>query len=62
MVVTAHGRDPRTGSERLPGAATVAVLTAPGAGAAELGAGLIGWSRRCWSPSTWAPPPNGSAR
>ena len=45
-MVTAHGRDPRTGPERLPGAALVAVLTAPGAGAAELGAGLIGWSRR----------------
>ncbi|MFI7657852.1 precorrin-6y C5,15-methyltransferase (decarboxylating) subunit CbiE [Micromonospora parva] len=45
-VVTAHGRDPRTAVNACRALPLVAVLTAPGAGAAELGAGLIGWSRR----------------
>ncbi|MET7375355.1 precorrin-6y C5,15-methyltransferase (decarboxylating) subunit CbiE [Micromonospora arida] len=45
-VVTAHGRDPRAAVNACRALPLVAVLTAPGAGAAELGAGLIGWSRR----------------
>ncbi len=45
-VVTAHGRDPRTAVNACRALPLVAVLTAPGAGATELGAGLIGWSRR----------------
>ncbi|MEU5781217.1 precorrin-6y C5,15-methyltransferase (decarboxylating) subunit CbiE [Micromonospora lupini] len=44
-VVTAHGRDPRPALNACRALPLVAVLTAPGAGAAELGAGLIGWSR-----------------
>ncbi|MEU8088671.1 precorrin-6y C5,15-methyltransferase (decarboxylating) subunit CbiE [Micromonospora sp. NPDC049101] len=46
VVVTAHGRDPRPALNACRALPLVAVLTAPGAGAAELGAGLIGWSRR----------------
>lgn len=45
-VVSAHGRDPRAAVNACRALPLVAVLTAPGAGAAELGAGLIGWSRR----------------
>lgn len=45
-VVTAHGRDPRPAVNACRALPLVAVLTAPGAGAAELGAGLVGWSRR----------------
>ncbi|MGN9811572.1 precorrin-6y C5,15-methyltransferase (decarboxylating) subunit CbiE [Micromonospora sp. BQ11] len=45
-VVTAHGRDPRPALNACRALPTVAVLTAPGAGATELGAGLVGWSRR----------------
>ncbi|RLP98683.1 precorrin-6y C5,15-methyltransferase (decarboxylating) subunit CbiE, partial [Micromonospora sp. CV4] len=45
-VVTAHGRDPRPALNACRALPLVAVLTAPGAGVAELGAGLIGWSRR----------------
>ncbi|MEU4335769.1 precorrin-6y C5,15-methyltransferase (decarboxylating) subunit CbiE [Micromonospora lupini] len=45
-VVTAHGRDPRPALNACRALPLVAVLTAPGAGAAELGAGLIGWTRR----------------
>ncbi|MFE9913707.1 precorrin-6y C5,15-methyltransferase (decarboxylating) subunit CbiE [Micromonospora sp. NPDC005553] len=45
-VVTAHGREPRPALNACRALPLVAVLTAPGAGAAELGAGLIGWSRR----------------
>ncbi|MEU4400870.1 precorrin-6y C5,15-methyltransferase (decarboxylating) subunit CbiE [Micromonospora orduensis] len=45
-VVTAHGRDPRAALNACRALPLVAVLTAPGAGAAELGAGLVGWSRR----------------
>ncbi|MET8361210.1 precorrin-6y C5,15-methyltransferase (decarboxylating) subunit CbiE [Micromonospora sp. NPDC005171] len=45
-VVTAHGRDPRAAVNACRALPLVAVLTAPGAGAAELSAGLIGWSRR----------------
>jgi precorrin-6y C5,15-methyltransferase (decarboxylating) CbiE subunit/precorrin-6Y C5,15-methyltransferase (decarboxylating) CbiT subunit len=45
-VVTAHGRDSRPALNACRALPLVAVLTAPGAGAAELGAGLIGWSRR----------------
>ncbi|GGR94727.1 precorrin-6y C5,15-methyltransferase subunit CbiE [Micromonospora fulviviridis] len=45
-VVTAHGRDPRPALNACRALPVVAVLTAPGAGAAELGAGLAGWDRR----------------
>ncbi|WP_435822865.1 precorrin-6y C5,15-methyltransferase (decarboxylating) subunit CbiE [Micromonospora arborensis] len=45
-VVTAHGRDPRAALNACRALPLVAVLTAPGAGAAELGAGLAGWPRR----------------
>lgn len=45
-VVSAHGRDPRPALNACRALPLVAVLTAPGAGAAELAAGLIGWSRR----------------
>ncbi|MFI6133659.1 precorrin-6y C5,15-methyltransferase (decarboxylating) subunit CbiE [Micromonospora sp. NPDC051141] len=45
-VVTAHGRDPRPALNACRALPLVAVLTAPGAGAAELGVGLVGWSRR----------------
>ncbi|MGC4816437.1 precorrin-6y C5,15-methyltransferase (decarboxylating) subunit CbiE [Micromonospora sp. DT63] len=45
-VVTAHGRDPRPALNACRALPLVAVLTAPGVGAAELGAGLIGWPRR----------------
>ncbi|MFI7649095.1 precorrin-6y C5,15-methyltransferase (decarboxylating) subunit CbiE [Micromonospora sp. NPDC049460] len=45
-VVTAHGRDPRPALNACRALPAVAVLTAPGAGAAELGAGLVGWARR----------------
>ncbi len=45
-VVTAHGRDPRPALNACRALPLVAVLTAPGAGATELGAGLAGWSRR----------------
>ncbi|MGC4798088.1 precorrin-6y C5,15-methyltransferase (decarboxylating) subunit CbiE [Micromonospora saelicesensis] len=45
-VVTAHGRDSRAAVNACRALPLVAVLTAPGAGAAELGAGLIGWPRR----------------
>ncbi|MEU0152130.1 precorrin-6y C5,15-methyltransferase (decarboxylating) subunit CbiE [Micromonospora fulviviridis] len=46
VVVTAHGRDPRPALNACRALPAVAVLTAPGAGAAELGAGLAGWDRR----------------
>ncbi|MBQ0897945.1 precorrin-6y C5,15-methyltransferase (decarboxylating) subunit CbiE, partial [Micromonospora sp. U56] len=45
-VVTAHGREPRPALNACRALPAVVVLTAPGAGAAELGAGLVGWSRR----------------
>ncbi|MGW3890630.1 precorrin-6y C5,15-methyltransferase (decarboxylating) subunit CbiE [Micromonospora chokoriensis] len=45
-VVTAHGRDLRPALNACRALPLVAVLTAPDAGAAELGAGLIGWPRR----------------
>lgn len=45
-VVTAHGRDLRPALNACRALPLVAVLTAPGAGAAELGAGLAGWPRR----------------
>ncbi|MFG2164235.1 precorrin-6y C5,15-methyltransferase (decarboxylating) subunit CbiE [Micromonospora chersina] len=45
-VVTAHGRDPRPALNACRALPAVAVLTASGAGAAELGAGLAGWDRR----------------
>ncbi|NYH41282.1 precorrin-6Y C5,15-methyltransferase (decarboxylating) [Micromonospora jinlongensis] len=45
-VVTAHGRDLRPALNACRALPLVAVLTAPGAGAAEVGAGLVGWSRR----------------
>lgn len=45
-LVSAHGRDARAALNACRALPRVAVLTAPGAGAAELGAGLVGWSRR----------------
>ncbi|WP_431975374.1 precorrin-6y C5,15-methyltransferase (decarboxylating) subunit CbiE [Micromonospora haikouensis] len=45
-VVSAHGRDPRPALNAARALPAVAVLTAPGAGAAEIGAGLVGWPRR----------------
>ncbi|PZG14461.1 precorrin-6y C5,15-methyltransferase (decarboxylating) subunit CbiE [Micromonospora craterilacus] len=45
-VVSAHGRDPRPALNACRALPAVAVLTAPGAGAAEIGRGLAGWSRR----------------
>jgi precorrin-6Y C5,15-methyltransferase (decarboxylating) len=45
-VVTAHGRNLRPALNACRALPTVAVLTAPGAGAAELAAGLAGWDRR----------------
>ncbi|WP_243707730.1 precorrin-6y C5,15-methyltransferase (decarboxylating) subunit CbiE [Micromonospora sp. KC606] len=44
-VVTAHGRDLRPALNACRALPAVAVLTAPGAGAAEIGAGLAGWPR-----------------
>ncbi|WP_243706435.1 precorrin-6y C5,15-methyltransferase (decarboxylating) subunit CbiE [Micromonospora sp. KC721] len=44
-VVTAHGRDLRPALNACRALPAVAVLTAPGAGAAEIGAGLVGWPR-----------------
>ncbi|MFR9778100.1 precorrin-6y C5,15-methyltransferase (decarboxylating) subunit CbiE [Micromonospora sp. MS34] len=45
VVVSAHGRDLRPALNACRALPVVAVLTAPGAGAAELGAGLAGWPR-----------------
>lgn len=45
-VVTAHGRDLRPALNACRALPAVAVLTAAGAGAAEIGAGLAGWPRR----------------
>ncbi|WP_019030366.1 bifunctional cobalt-precorrin-7 (C(5))-methyltransferase/cobalt-precorrin-6B (C(15))-methyltransferase [Salinispora arenicola] len=45
-VVTAHGREVHDALNACRALPLVAVLTAPGAGAAEFGAGLVGWSRR----------------
>ncbi|MFE9655157.1 precorrin-6y C5,15-methyltransferase (decarboxylating) subunit CbiE [Micromonospora sp. NPDC006431] len=45
-VVSAHGRDLRPALNACRALPAVAVLTAPGAGAAEVGAGLAGWTRR----------------
>ncbi|MFG1953549.1 precorrin-6y C5,15-methyltransferase (decarboxylating) subunit CbiE [Micromonospora sp. NPDC048830] len=45
-VVSAHGRDLRPALNAARALPAVAVLTAPGAGAAEIGAGLVGWPRR----------------
>ncbi|WP_348651048.1 precorrin-6y C5,15-methyltransferase (decarboxylating) subunit CbiE [Micromonospora sp. WMMD812] len=45
-VVSAHGRDLHPALNACRALPAVAVLTAPGAGAAEIGAGLAGWSRR----------------
>ncbi|SCG45461.1 precorrin-6Y C5,15-methyltransferase (decarboxylating) [Micromonospora halophytica] len=44
-VVTAHGRDPGPALNACRALPAVAVLTAPGAGATEIGAGLTGWPR-----------------
>jgi precorrin-6Y C5,15-methyltransferase (decarboxylating) len=46
VVVTAHGRDLRPALNACRAQPLVAVLTEPGAGGCELGAGLVGWSRR----------------
>ncbi|MFG1847922.1 precorrin-6y C5,15-methyltransferase (decarboxylating) subunit CbiE [Micromonospora carbonacea] len=45
-VVSAHGRALRPALNAARALPAVAVLTAPGAGAAEIGAGLVGWPRR----------------
>lgn len=45
-VVSAHGRELRPALNACRALPSVAVLTAPGAGATELGAGLTGWPRR----------------
>ncbi|HEX2810573.1 MAG TPA: precorrin-6y C5,15-methyltransferase (decarboxylating) subunit CbiE, partial [Kineosporiaceae bacterium] len=45
-VVTAHGRDLGPALNACRALPAVAVLTESGAGAAEIGAGLIGWPRR----------------
>lgn len=44
-VVSAHGRDPRTAYNACRALPKVAVLTGPDAGAAQLGAALVGWER-----------------
>lgn len=44
-VVSAHGRELRPALNVCRARAATAVLTAPGAGPAEIGAGLAGWSR-----------------
>ncbi|GDY30560.1 precorrin-6y C5,15-methyltransferase (decarboxylating) subunit CbiE [Gandjariella thermophila] len=44
-VVSAHGRELRPALNVCRARPSVAVLTAPGAGPAELGAGLVGWHR-----------------
>ncbi|MEU8375821.1 precorrin-6y C5,15-methyltransferase (decarboxylating) subunit CbiE [Micromonospora sp. NPDC048894] len=46
VVVTAHGRELGPALNACRALPAVAVLTAPDAGAAEIGAGLVGWSRR----------------
>ncbi|MFE7869154.1 precorrin-6y C5,15-methyltransferase (decarboxylating) subunit CbiE [Micromonospora humida] len=46
VVVTAHGRELGPALNACRALPVVAVLTAPDAGAAEIGAGLTGWSRR----------------
>ncbi|MEV4843301.1 precorrin-6y C5,15-methyltransferase (decarboxylating) subunit CbiE [Micromonospora matsumotoense] len=46
VVVTAHGRELGPALNACRALPAVAVLTAPGAGAAEIGAGLTGWARR----------------
>ncbi|MER7458679.1 precorrin-6y C5,15-methyltransferase (decarboxylating) subunit CbiE [Micromonospora sp. NPDC126480] len=70
-VVTAHGRDVRPALNACRALPLVAVLTAPGAGAAEVGAGLVGWSRRLLVAEqlgtgperlTWTTPPEAAAR
>ncbi|WP_432896441.1 precorrin-6y C5,15-methyltransferase (decarboxylating) subunit CbiE [Micromonospora matsumotoense] len=45
VVVTAHGRELGPALNACRALPAVAVLTAPGAGAAEIGAGLTGWAR-----------------
>ncbi|MDM4718972.1 precorrin-6y C5,15-methyltransferase (decarboxylating) subunit CbiE [Micromonospora sp. WMMA1363] len=70
-VVTAHGRDPRAALNACRALPLVAVLTAPGAGAAELAAGLVGWPRTLVVAEhlgtdaeriTWTTPEEGGAR
>jgi precorrin-6Y C5,15-methyltransferase (decarboxylating) len=46
IVVSAHGRDPRPAVNVCRAYPKVAVLTGPGCGPAEIGAGLDGWDRR----------------
>ncbi|MFB9433589.1 precorrin-6y C5,15-methyltransferase (decarboxylating) subunit CbiE [Streptoalloteichus tenebrarius] len=45
VVVSAHGRDATRALNVCRARPSVAVLTAPGAGPAEIGAGLVGWRR-----------------
>jgi precorrin-6B C5,15-methyltransferase / cobalt-precorrin-6B C5,C15-methyltransferase len=46
VVVSAHGRDPRTAVNVCRAHPKVAVLTGPGCGPAQIGAALDGWDRR----------------
>ncbi|KWV30710.1 precorrin-6y C5,15-methyltransferase (decarboxylating) subunit CbiE [Micromonospora rifamycinica] len=71
VVVTAHGRDLGPALHACRALPAVAVLTAPGAGATEIGAGLAGWSRRLVVAEhlgsaaervTWATPEQAAAR
>jgi precorrin-6Y C5,15-methyltransferase (decarboxylating) len=45
VVVSAHGRDPRTAVNACRAMPKTAVFTSPGCGPAELGAALAGWDR-----------------
>ena len=56
VVVSAHGRDPRTAVNACRAMAKTAVFTAPGCGPAELGAELIGWDRTLYVASRLGAP------
>jgi precorrin-6Y C5,15-methyltransferase (decarboxylating) len=48
VVVSAHGRDPRTAVNACRAMPKVAVLTSPACGPKEIGAELAGWDRVLW--------------
>ncbi|MEV0401285.1 precorrin-6y C5,15-methyltransferase (decarboxylating) subunit CbiE [Actinoallomurus sp. NPDC050550] len=48
VVVSAHGRDPRTAVNACRAMPKVAVLTSPACGPGEIGAELAGWDRVLW--------------
>ncbi|MEV5711534.1 precorrin-6y C5,15-methyltransferase (decarboxylating) subunit CbiE [Actinoallomurus sp. NPDC052274] len=48
VVVSAHGRDPRTALNACRALPKVAVLTSPACGPREIAAGLAGWDRTLW--------------